>query len=79
MRVEEDVGVAQGQVEIDQHDAVALFAGQDAAEVDRQARRADAAGRAADGDHVAGAAAAVAGAELGGADPVEGARSGLRP
>ena len=49
-QVERDVGIAQGQIEIDQGDVVVGVLGQVAAEVDGEAGAADAAARADDGD-----------------------------
>ena len=51
--VEPDVGIAEGEIEIDDDDAVLLVAGQNAAQVDRQRRAAHAAAGAGDGDHLA--------------------------
>ena len=62
-RVEEHVGVAQAQVEVDQGHGVSRIGRQDAAQVDGQAGRADAAGGAGHGDHGAAASLAVAAAE----------------
>ena len=70
-RVEEHVGVAQAQVEVDQRDGVARIGGQDAAQVDGQAGGAHAAGGAGHGDHGAAARLAVAAAEALVADALE--------
>ena len=70
-RVEEHVGVAQAQVEIDQGHGVLRVGRQDAAQVDRQAGGAHAAGRAGHGDHRAAASLAVAAAEAVVADPLQ--------
>ena len=52
--VEEDVGVAEAQVEVQQDDRVFRVRGERAAEVHGEARRADAARGAGDGDDRAG-------------------------
>ena len=53
-QVEGHVGVAEGQVEIDEGNAVVRILGQGAAEVDGEAGAADAAARAEDGDDLRG-------------------------
>ena len=76
-RVEEHVGVAEAQVEVEQDDGVVFVGGQRAAQVDGQARRADAAGRAGDGDHRAAAAACPAGCRAAAARRAAARRRGL--
>ena len=68
-RIQENIGITQGQIQVDQRDAVLRLGGQDAAKIDGRGSCPHAAGRAGHRDHFARPRTGFAGPEFVLADP----------